>query len=532
MPVHRHRTRGPHLRGAQPGALAPTRALAAMVSSALVALLLLAPAASAGTPGPPAFGAPSVTASLGAATGAAAPPVNCPVPGVLTSITSQILTVPGTGWLSGVTASCQPITVDFSVHLRAAAVAGSIQGSRAAGAQQQSICPAGSVATGIQGRGGALVDGIELLCTTLTADGTLTGSPVSGGYAGGSGGSAEGPFLCPAGAVATGLSGHDGQDLDSVALICQALTFPTVVAPEVDNSAWPKAALIGGNAGADGTIAAPGQELWYKFAVQPDSRVQVDLTGLSADYDLALFKDIGQAFTTLTSTRDLTHLSAEFAADAFSPSVFSPSVFSPSVFRPSVFSPSVFSPSVFRPAVCSPSVFSPSVFSPSVFSPSVFSAAFSSAQTRSLIGVSAHDGTAPESISAETWNNTGFFYIRVQGRNGASSPDPFHLTVTTTGGPCTGIALDDHAGDSTLVGSPGPATVILTDPARLPGTAADKAALASTLATFASQVNGVVVDLSRSPRVVNLNAQADGPAVACPFAKGCGSSGVTSVGTR
>ena len=126
-----------------------------------------------------------------------------------------------------------------------------------------------------------------------------------------------------------------------------------------------------------------------------------------------------------------------FSPDAYSPSVFSPSVFSPSVFSPSVFSPSVFSPSVFSPIVFSPSVFSPSVFSPSVFSPSVFSPsvfspsvfsdadiakAFSSAQSASIIGVSATPGNGDETVVVNTWNETGEFYVRVAGRGGAFDP--------------------------------------------------------------------------------------------------------------
>jgi len=44
---------------------------------------------------------------------------------------------------------------------------------------------------------------------------------------------------------------------------------------------------------------------------------------------------------------------------------------------------------VFSPSVFSPSVFSPSVFSPSVFSSTEIAQAFSTAQTRSIIGISA-----------------------------------------------------------------------------------------------------------------------------------------------
>ena len=62
--------------------------------------------------------------------------------------------------------------------------------------------------------------------------------------------------------------------------------------------------------------------------------------------------------------------------------------------------------------------------------------------------------------------------------------------------------------------------MILTDPARLPGTAAEKATLAAELTTFAGQVNGAVVDLGASERVQALQTQANDPAlVACPYAK-------------
>ena len=188
-----------------------------------------------------------------------------------------------------------------------------------------------------------------------------------------------------------------------------AFTDPAAVAA---NTSWTNAALLTG-AGVDGTLTQQGEVRWYKFPIQPDSQVQVDLTNLDQNFDLTMFRDIGQTFTTLTTSQDLTKLSAQFAGDVFSPSVYSPSVYSPSVYSPSVYSPSVYSPSVYSPSVYSPSVYSPSVYSPSVYSPSVYSPstaflqAFTSAQTRSLIGVSAHENADPESIRTATWNNTG-----------------------------------------------------------------------------------------------------------------------------
>ena len=257
------------------------------------------------------------------------------------------------------------------------------------------------------------------------------------------------------------------------------------------NTSWTTAAPLTA-AGINGTLTQPGEARWYKFPVQPDSQVQVDLTNLDQNFDLTMFRDIGQAFTTLTNTQDLTKLSAQFAGDAYSPSIYSPSIYSPSIYSPSIYSPSIYSPSIYCPSIYSPSIYSPSIYSPSIYSPSIYSPsiyspsiyspsiyspsdtfleAFSSAQTRSLIGVSAHDNAEPESIRTATWNNTGDFYVRVQGRNGVSSPTPFHLGLTTAGGPCSAITLQSYSGLPTIAGTPGGAqTVILTDSSQLSAT--------------------------------------------------------------
>src|SRR5439155_6704937 len=281
-------------------------------------------------------------------------------------------------------------------------------------------------------------------------------------------------------AVTTDAAGYFGVNVSGVnpgSFVGVNVTSPTssptsaCLVSSRDNDSWPKAFLIvDSTPTARDFIDAPGKARWYKFSITPGQRIQVALSGLPADYNLAVFKDIGQAFLSqfnpaTASTGSLLRLTAEYAPsvfspsvfspsvfspDAYSPSVFSPSVFSPSVFSPSVFSPSVFSrsvfsPSVFSPSVFSPSVFSPSVFSPSVFSPSVFSAteiaqAFSTAQTRSIIGVSVTPGTGDKAVVVNCWNNTGNFYIRVTGRGNAfDTGTPFAVSITKGPTTCTGV---------------------------------------------------------------------------------------------
>ncbi len=319
-----------------------------------------------------------------------------------------------------------------------------------------------------------------------------------------------------------------------------------------DNDSWTRAATVNPGSFTTGVIDGAGVSRWYKFPVQPGAQATVALSELGENYDIAVFKDIAQAYDELANPEeDLHRLSAEFAPsvfspsvfspsvfspsvfspDAYAPSVFSPSVFSPSVFSPSVFSPSVFSPSVFSPSVFSPSVFSPSVFSPSVFSPSVFSpsvfspsvfspsvfspsvfspSVFSSAQSRSIVAVSANEGTAAESVVANTWNNTGDYYVRVTGRNGAfNAEDPFQINVDLDGTFCL-AALDTPQARTPQV-NPTVDTVIVWDRSKIEGTEAEKDALLARLNALAArpEVDGVVVDITNDSEVLTLRAQAE-----------------------
>ncbi|HEY4666885.1 MAG TPA: tandem-95 repeat protein [Anaerolineales bacterium] len=305
-----------------------------------------------------------------------------------------------------------------------------------------------------------------------------------------------------------------------------------------------------------------GQSLWYRFSVQPDSQLIVTLTTLPANYDLTVYKDIAAAYQQLTSTADLERLGAEFAPSAFSPSAFSPSAFSPSAFSPSAFSPSAFSPSAFSPSAFSPSAFSPSAFSPSAFSPSAFSpsafspdawspsafspsafspsafspsafspsafspsafspSAFSSAQMQSLIGVSAFEGISGEGLVLNTWNNSGDFYVRVRGREGAFSLEaPFTLGIVLQPGSCSNVSADTLRPTSHVPASGSFTTLLLTHLDRMEGTPAEKATLLERLANLAAraEVAGVIVDVGSDNRVADANAQAD-LHPECPFAK-------------
>ena len=74
----------------------------------------------------------------------------------------------------------------------------------------------------------------------------------------------------------------------------------------------------------------------------------------------------------------------------------------------------------------------------------------------SLLAVSSTLGAVDKSVTADTWNDTGNFYVAVYGNNGAYSANPFSLTVTVTGGPCQGLTLNDFTTDLPNIGLPNP----------------------------------------------------------------------------
>jgi hypothetical protein len=139
-----------------------------------------------------------------------------------------------------------------------------------------------------------------------------------------------------------------------------------------------------------------------------------------------------------------------------------------------------------------------------------------------LLAVSAFEGTASEGIILNTWNNTGEFYMRVRGRNGAFNlAAPFHIEVWRIPGDCGGIPPLPNTDPLAPVGNP--KTLILTDLSRwnrIEGTDDEKTELWNLLNNLADHpaVQGKLTDVSEDPRVNSANGQADANPE-CPYAK-------------
>lgn len=285
-------------------------------------------------------------------------------------------------------------------------------------------------------------------------------------------------------------------------------------------------------------VYTSGQARWYKFTVQPGSRLSISLKRPPANYDLVLYRDIAAAYRSLTSPQDLVLLGAEFddvallpdsaapfvagstgyAPDSYAPDSYAPDSFAGYAYAPDSYAPDSYAPDSYAPDSFAPDSFAPDSYAPDSFAPD--NETFSSAQLRSIMAVSAMNGRADELITARTWDNSGDFYIRVRGRDGEFSPDKaFTLQIKQTAGVCGDISPIQTPSSLTPVAGTYK-TIILVDMSRLPGTEEQKAALGVKLNVFAArpEVAGVVVDVGQDLRVRAANVQADRH-LDCPTAK-------------
>jgi hypothetical protein len=273
------------------------------------------------------------------------------------------------------------------------------------------------------------------------------------------------------------------------------------------------------------SLCSFSQSRWYKVNVLPGQRVTAEIVTTSFDATLALFKDISQTAQDLKppdggslSLNDVQNITASLqrtlaAPDATSPDATSPDATSPDATSPDATSPDATSPDATSPDFATPDATSPDATSPDATSPDLYSVA----QTRSILAYSDKPGNAPELVRRHTWDNTGSFYIRVHGNNGAfDDTTPFSLRVTLEDRECT----TTDGGRPALTSTPPsfraqvatPRTLILTNTARFPASS-DTAALLADLTTFAQrpEVGGLVVDLAGDGGLAQDYAQWDSP---------------------
>ncbi|HEY2878042.1 hypothetical protein [Nocardioides sp.] len=317
-----------------------------------------------------------------------------------------------------------------------------------------------------------------------------------------------------------------------------------------DNRQWVGAEDLPSGTGIDRSLAEPGETRWYKFPVVPGQQATVNLTNLPADYDVALYGDIGAAFDQLSNGTDLSQLAAASAqgapgSESQIPSYpaaatdipttntaakFAPRIYAPDLYAPRIYAPRIYAPRIYAPRIYAPRIYAPDAYDPNLASDPDFSNAFSAAQDQTLLAVSANTGSQPETVSAPTGNTLGFFYVRVQGHTDQTPAGGFHVarTITDTAGTqCAGLqdesnvplALAPPPGAPTAPDPTDPQTVVVTDTNRLGltvGTPEYDAYLGS-LDSLASGTDGTRIDVAQSPRVQALWTQVAGHPT-CPYA--------------
>ena len=382
----------------------------------------------------------------------------------------------------------------------------------------------------------SIFSGRALLATT-TADvrgawslsGVAANAQFTVRYTGSPAGAAA-AFACGVGVT----TGGDGTTIVPDPSQCPSQTPPRPAPPANSNRVWNDAfqVPVTTQSAVDVTdsICNANESRWFRVTVLPGQRVTAEIDDPSFDLTLGLYKDIQQISDSMTAAAangltldELQTITAGLpkdvaAPDATSPDATSPDATSPDATSPDATSPDATSPDATSPDATSPDATSPDATSPDATSPDATSGSYSAALASALIAFSDEPGNSPEFVRRHTWDNTGNFYIRVRGHNGAfDETHPFGLRITVVNHNCTfadGNPINLQTTHFSGFDLPPvlPRTLILTNSAagRF-ATGSDTAGMLASLRAFAArpEINGFVVDLALNPGIQADFAQWD-----------------------
>ncbi len=360
---------------------------------------------------------------------------------------------------------------------------------------------------------------------------------------------------------------NEGDFLDGVSL---APFYPA----KATNTSWQSALTISTpsetTTSATRALAFSDEHLWYKFQIEPDEQLSVQLKNLPADDDLLLFSDITAAYsadTTPTTAGDLTELQAE------SPTETNPVDFASAGMEGGSAGMEGGSagmeggsagmeggsagmeggsagmeggsagmeggsagmeggPAGLTAGSAGMEGGSAGMEGGSAGmeggSAGMEGGAAQLALEQTFIGLSQQQGEVTKIVNADTYNDSGVYYAEVIGLNGAYSPTAFTIAVTQISAVCstvtsktlstpvptttfptsTGGTLSGHGSNYT--------TVILTDSQTM--TSVTKTTtLSSDLSRLADTTHGVVVNVGKSTAVQELTTVAENHPT-CPYA--------------
>ena len=350
-----------------------------------------------------------------------------------------------------------------------------------------------------------------------------------------------------------------GPALDDVSMIPSYSLAPS-------NTSWETALTLTSPPPATSrALTFPGEQLWYKFPIVPGESATVDLTHVQSNDQVSLFSDITTLYhaqSTPSGSLTLTQLetedpqnsqSAEFHHGEFHNGEFHHGEFHNGEFHHGEFHNGNFYFGEFHNGEFHNGEFHHGEFHNGEFHHGgLTTTTDQDALAGSYLGTSTQQGAVTKSASATSFEDSGYFYAEVTGIDGASSPDPFTITVSTVGAACGGASIATYrttdgyslvtgAGSVSGAGGPYPTTVIVDDSATMPqvsptydattGTATGgtgTGGIATTLAHLAKATNAAVVDVGKSKWVQAQATQAKTNA-GCPFDANLEANAVQSI---
>ncbi|MGA3218075.1 MAG: hypothetical protein ABSE77_03185, partial [Acidimicrobiales bacterium] len=207
----------------------------------------------------------------------------------------------------------------------------------------------------------------------------------------------------------------EGDFLDNVSVVPTASLGPSNTSWSNAQGVNPVASQGGQSTGtATQSITYAGEGLWYDFPIQPGEQVNVQLSNVTADYQVLLFSDISLAQQSLTSgTPDIPVVQAESSGNNDSSATFSPFYGAPFYGAPFYGAPFYGAPFYGAPFYGASSDYSPFYGAPFYGAPFYGAADDQAAEEDSILAESSQTGAVTQSVTAETWNDTGDFYVEI-----------------------------------------------------------------------------------------------------------------------
>lgn len=161
---------------------------------------------------------PTQSPGAGNSTGGAPDIGLCHDEAILTGVTLHV-----DRWARGITGACNALVSHGTSVEIGAAIRSTPRIGHSGSVDATATCPAGMVVTGFSGRSGDRIDAVQLRCSRLNSNGTV-GAGSATAIVGGGGGGDFSEKSCAAPAMAVGLSGRAGADLDYLALECSTVS--------------------------------------------------------------------------------------------------------------------------------------------------------------------------------------------------------------------------------------------------------------------------------------------------------------------